>query len=692
MTALDRWVKPVVVGALVTFAVIAVFHMQLSAANYDPQYMRVLVERTIRLGGSYYENGIHNKGPLEPAVYELAGRIGGRSGFWFVIAIFTLATSVVIGVAAAITVERSGGTRVVAFAVAVMAVTHLTLSDSDYAGVLYSRNITVGLLALAFIVGAWDGAWRSERRRIAAVLVAGLAIGLAVQTLLSACFTAIPVLAWVAWMRRHERVWSLPSWCALPIVAAGGLLSAPIYYRIFGPWGPFVDGWWTYARWMNTATGRSLGGQFGLGVDQFADYYGDRPVVFVVIVAFMAEMVVRWRALDGPGRALRAMLTGWWLAAWIELALSQRYSSHYFSILAVPTILMIAVLVGAATRHMRLDQVRASMSTEIWVLPLAVAILTIQLGGTSSFREGLREASAFEGVGDFDVRREQVIDGRTHMVRAALDLVSEPDDPLLMWTSYPWPYLNLHRVPATRFIWKNFLLGQIYLARSGPQYVLPGTWETFAADVERTDPTAFFVESVNPVVPGTPFDTLVAETFTTVFTDDVTTLAYRDDLAVWLLSPPTDPAPTSSSSLRVDLDPDAPEVLKADGCVRLDGDIVSGTVDDARVSFVFGSASSVGGVAPMITFAGTGGDSASVTSRGTVGNPFAVRIDAAPAEATTFTLVVGSRAAVLVVDGAIVGAVETGGRGAVTVEASNDGTRLEHLTRSAPVVGSGCEI
>ena len=692
MTALDRWVKPVVVGALVTFAVIAVFHMQLSAANYDPQYMRVLVERTIRLGGSYYENGIHNKGPLEPAVYELAGRIGGRSGFWFVIAIFTLATSLVIGVAAAITVERSGGTRVVAFAVAVMAVTHLTLSDSDYAGVLYSRNITVGLLALAFIVGAWDGAWRSERRRIAAVLVAGLAIGLAVQTLLSACFTAIPVLAWVAWMRRHERVWSLPSWCALPIVAAGGLLSAPIYYRIFGPWGPFVDGWWTYARWMNTATGRSLGGQFGLGVDQFADYYGDRPVVFVVIVAFMAEMVVRWRALDGPGRALRAMLTGWWLAAWIELALSQRYSSHYFSILAVPTILMIAVLVGAATRHMRLDQVRASMSTEIWVLPLAVAILTIQVGGTSSFREGLREASAFEGVGDFDVRREQVIDGRTHMVRAALDLVSEPDDPLLMWTSYPWPYLNLHRVPATRFIWKNFLLGQIYLARSGPQYVLPGTWETFAADVERTDPTAFFVESVNPVVPGTPFDTLVAETFTTVFTDDVTTLAYRDDLAAWLLSPPTDPAPTSSSSLRLDLDPDAPEVLKADGCVRLDGDIVSGTVDDARVSFVFGSASSVGGVAPMITFAGTGGDSASVTSRGTVGNPFAVRIDAAPAEATTFTLVVGSRAAVLVVDGAIVGAVETGGRGAVTVEASNDGTRLEHLTRSAPVVGSGCEI
>ena len=109
MSAVTRWIRPIVVGALVAIAVIAVFHMQLSAANYDPQYMRVLVERTIRLGGSYYDNGIHNKGPLEPAVYEFAGRIGGRSGFWFVIAIFTLVTSLVIGVAAALAVERSGG-------------------------------------------------------------------------------------------------------------------------------------------------------------------------------------------------------------------------------------------------------------------------------------------------------------------------------------------------------------------------------------------------------------------------------------------------------------------------------------------------------------------------------------------------------------------------------------------------------
>ena len=95
-------------------------------------------------------------------------------------------------------------------------------------------------------------------------------------------------------------------------------------------------------------------------------------------------------------------------------------------------------------------------------------------------------------------------------------------------------------------------------------------------------------------------------------------------------------------------------------------------------------------MAPVITLAGTGDDSAMVTSRGTVGSPFAVTIDAAPAERTPFTLVVGSRAAVLVVDGSIVGAVETHGGNAVTVASSNDGTRIEHLVRSAPPPGSGC--
>ena len=276
--------------------------MQLSAANYDPQYMRVLVERTIRLGGSYYENGIHNKGPLEPAVYELAGRIGGRSGL--------LVRDRDLHDGDVARHRRRGGDRRRARRRDARRRDRGGGDGGDAPDAVGQRLRRACSTRATSRSGCWR--WRSSsapgmargapnRRRIAAVLVAGLAIGLAVQTLLSACFTAVPVLAWVMWTRRHERVWSRPAWLAVPLVAAVGFLSAPIYYRIFGPWDAFVDGWWTYARWMNTATGRSLGGQFGLGVDQFADYYGDRPVLFVVIVAFLAEMVVRWRALDGTG-------------------------------------------------------------------------------------------------------------------------------------------------------------------------------------------------------------------------------------------------------------------------------------------------------------------------------------------------------------------------------------------------------
>jgi hypothetical protein len=134
-------------------------------------------------------------------------------------------------------------------------------------------------------------------------------------------------------------------------------------------------------------------------------------------------------------------------------------------------------------------------------------------------------------------------------------------------------------------------------------------------------------------------------------------------------------------------------VLEDEGCVRLDGEIVSAPADEARVSFFFGSTPPAGGVTPAINFAKTGDGSAATTSRGPVGNPFAVRLAVSPPSrtaATAFTLVVGSRAAVLVVDGAIVGAVEVDWRDEIIVETSSDGTRLEHLVRSPPPATSGC--
>lgn len=54
-------------------------------------------------------------------------------------------------------------------------------------------------------------------------------------------------------------------------------------------------------------------------------------------MAFAVIVRQRWQSFTTAQRTLGVTLGVWWLGAWIELVLSQRYSSHYFSVLAMPT-------------------------------------------------------------------------------------------------------------------------------------------------------------------------------------------------------------------------------------------------------------------------------------------------------------------------------------------------------------------
>ncbi len=680
----DRWFTPIAVATLGVIAAIALFYMETSAANYDPQYMRVLVERTMRFGGTYYENGIHNKGPLEPVIYELAGRLGGRDGFWFVIACFTMIASVLIGATSAAIAMKCGAPRVVAWSVAAAVVAHFTLSDADYAGVLYSRNITVTLLCVAVLVVLSDSLWVAERRVAIAVAVTAIAFGLAVQTLLTTAFPVISVGGWAIWLRRGERVRGRPVWLVLPAVSLVVLLCAPLWYLARGAWTPFIDGWWTYARFMSTATGRGLGEQLSLGWDSFGEYYGERPEVAAPVVLFLVVLMFGLRRFDWQQRALRMMLIGWWLGAWVELILSQRYSSHYYSILAVPTALMIAALVGDVSTALGLA--RRDLRAFV-VLPLVATFLAIQIGGTSGFRSGLTLASQVDRPSDFTDRRDIGLDGRHRAVRAMMQLVSEPADPVLMWTSFPWPYLNYDRVPASRYIWKNFLLGEIYLAESGPQYVLPGTWTTFAADVERTDPTSFVVEAANPVVADTPFAELVDQKFTTAFNDESITLGFRRDLAEWLFG---DPVGARSSDLgrEILVDVGEPVSLAPGTCARLDG--VARFTDPGEggsISLSVGGSPTADTPARIEMNSDTLGN-ATVTSQPQGRTELNHQIEITGS--VDFTIVAGARSVVLVVGGAIVGAVEIDESQPITIMSNAGRVSVDDLQISDPIAGSGC--
>ena len=172
-------------------------------------------------------------------------------------------------------------------------------------------------------------------------------------------------------------------------------------------------------------------------------------------------------------------------------------------------------------------------------------------------------------------------------MRAALDAVSDEQDPILSWTSYPWIYLDLHRTSATRYIWKTFLLGEIYLGRTSDDYVLDGTWDNFADDLDDSDPVAYVVETDNPVDETTPFADAVDRRFTTVWEDEQGTLAFRDDVAEWL-EPTTDgtaldladgDAITTGDETRIDAELDASVPTVEFGIVGTDGVDASITVD-----------------------------------------------------------------------------------------------------------------
>ena len=664
------WWAPITAAGLVIVAMVAVFRMEQSGPNYDPQYMRVLVERTIRFGGSYYENGIHNKGPLEPLVYEIAAHLGGHDGFWFVLGVFSLVAAVCIAAGAMVVTTWSGGSQLIGFTVAAGTVTHFTLSEADYAGVLYARNLSVALLSVAFVVAALDRMWVTPSRRVVAVFVIGATTGVAVQTLLTTAFTASIVLLWAMWLRREEVVAGQRAWMAMACVSALSLVAAPIYYRIFGPWREFTNGSWVYARFMSEGTGRSLDSQVSLGWDQLFEYYRERPELLVIIQLWLVLTAVAWHRLDGRQRSLRLLIGAWFVCAWIEMILSQRYSSHYFSIIAVPTVLMLSTLIGEVGRRVSgfLQERPASA-----LLPLAAVLIAVQVGGQTAFDEGIEAAGSVVSADQFDTRRSIGIDGRTAMLRATMDLVSEAGDPVLIWTSYPWTYLNFDRVSATRYIWKSFLMGEIYLGRTSEDYVLDGTWARFEEDLDESDPTAFYVETVNPVAAGTPFETAVQDRFEMVFADDVAELGVRSDLAAWLRSSPVDPEPAIADSSGL-------LPLSTDRCVRFDAVLAAGG-EPLRIEF--GTVGDPSGVIMLSSAA-----SSVLVESHRRGDASWLQQVPTTTSTSSVTVFVGERAAVAVIDAQVVGAIGVAADTVVTVTSGM--APVSDAVVSDPGPASGC--
>ena len=456
-------------------------------------------------------------------------------GYWYTISAFVAIVSAVVAYSVYRTAVVVGAVRELGLAAAIVAFVHFALGSSPYAGVFFVRNLITMLLVIAWMVMFAERPWRSHRSRVIAAVIVGVLLGLAVQTLLTTVFVGRRTRDRVARARSHRDDLEAHERVVLTRVSIGAafvtFISAPVYYFARGDFAEFWSGYWTYATYMSRGTGRSLGNQLAYGWDQIYLYYHARPIAFAVVVGFAVVTWVSWPTLNARSKVLHAGLGGWFVAAWIEMVLSQRYQPQYFVITSIPVALMAAALAGHAYTAIIATRGRFGRPA---AYPLIALVLAIYLAGSTGIVRGAHEASSYTSVRAHARTLRANMTGDDRTMGAALDLVSKRNDPLLAWTLQTWPYLTYHRVSATRFIWKSFLAGEIWMGGTSPDYILPDTWKWFRQDIAQSKPVVFTVVDAS-LVPGNPFTAYVDQNFTKVL-DATNPISYRNDIAQQVLA------------------------------------------------------------------------------------------------------------------------------------------------------------
>lgn len=673
-------------SAFVVIGLGALVSLEHRSQDFDPQYTRTIIERATKFGGTYYQNGIHNKGPLETALYDSVRLFTTNGSYWFGISLYVLLIATLVSIAVAAVARISGGSRTIALSAAVLVFLHFSISSSDYAGVIYSRNMTTCALAIVFALIWYPPAWSSIRRSRWTYLASFIVLGLAVQTLLTTLFAAAVVGGALIIHRRQASHFDRP--VVVAIAAFGStILTAPIWYLVRGSFNEFWSGWWTYAGFMSAGTGRSLMNQIGLGWTQFVGYYQDRPLMLLLVIGFAFTTWLHWKSLGKFQRVMHPALILWFGTGWIELILGQRYSSHYFSVLAVPSVFMGAILLTQlstiiAHRKNQKEAPRQLSDTIHYALPITTAIIVLFSQCSDLFWTGVEKVGTFTTLEQHETERSLSRGGESRTTRSVLDLVSSEGEPLLAWTMYPWTYLEHERVPATRFSWKSFMIGEVYLGRTSPKYVLPDTWIWFAQDMQQTQPRVFARPKETLLDEQTPFAQYVSANFTTAYDGNAMEVGISKQVWTSLIAEPTQPMDIAEDGI---FSGTSPFVLSDTHCVRIAGTLNFDQLsDDSGIIFNL-TDPSARFENVHLSLSATRASSSSDTVE------FAGKdIEQGAAEPLEFLLVVGSQSAVLIVDSKVVAGTRTGDQAQLSVAIKSGQPSLSNLRIDTSPKLNGC--
>jgi hypothetical protein len=226
------------------------------------------------------------------------------------------------------------------------------------------------------------------------------------------------------------------------------------------------------------------------------------------------------------------------------------------------------------------------------------------------------------------------------------------------------------------------MIGEVYLGKTSPKYVLPDTWNWFAQDMQQTQPRAFARPKETLLDKQTPFAQYVSANYTTAYDGNSMEVGVSKQLWTTLIDEPTQSMNIAEDEIFSET---SPYVLSNTNCVRIAGTLNFDQLsDDSGIVFnltdptaafenVHLSLSAIRASSSSDTVEFTGKD-----------------IEHDSAEPLKFVLVVGSRSAVLVVDGKVAAGTRTGDQAQLSVAIKSGQPSLNSLRIDTSPKLDGC--
>lgn len=483
-------------GAL--FLVAAFINLQSVARTESAATSFVGAQRAVEANLPLYSAAPDQQGPLALLGYVVSYTLGGeRDAWWFIAALIVLVAAVTAAATWVIAMRAGDGSSdaTIAGAAATGLFVYLMFGEADFQHSLAARNIAWMLLAVA--LAAITLAFRRGARREFGVVVAGAAVGLAVQTNLTSAPAALVFLAYVIWLTRRDCPTAGAAARTVALFAGAAVIalaSAAGWYAVRGGLGDFWTNWWSFQGVYFQGDGESFLSSVAHGAMNFGRYLRNHPLQPLILTLFAFDLADRRRS--GADISLSVMVFSWWLAECLTTVVGQRFLGAGMVPPAVPAGLMTVLM---AARH--------GESVPAAHRPLAIGVIvlaTVYIAGATRVPDSLRALRDFRSPATSAEQRLRGLYPPDLKLRQAVAANSGPRDYVYAWTEHASTYTLVGRSAATRYAEQQPLRGTIPSGATGPRFAAAGAWSRWAADLRRTEPLLWIQNTEYPVPSDLP--------------------------------------------------------------------------------------------------------------------------------------------------------------------------------------------